>query len=300
MSEPWEGLLLVDKPAGPTSHDIVARVRKATGQSRVGHAGTLDPMASGLLPLMLGRATRLVRFLPGSPKEYVGRLRLGLTTRTDDVTGEVLTRHDGPPPPPAEVLRAALTLRGRLLQEPPAVSARKVGGERLYRLSRRGIVARAASAEVEVFAFELEPDEEPEIFRFTARVSAGTYVRALVRDLGRLLGCGGVLAALRRTAVGPMRPDPGLALDAQGPPRPEALRAALVPLERLPLAPPAVCLETGEDVRRFLHGRPVDAPAGSPVAGPAAVFGPGGRLLGIAETLAARLRPEVVLSAPPD
>jgi tRNA pseudouridine55 synthase len=298
LTGPWEGLLLVDKPTGPTSHDIVARVRKTTGQRRIGHAGTLDPMASGLLPLVLGRATRLVRFLPHSPKEYVGQLRLGLSTRTDDITGEVLDLHEGPLPSAPEVLRAARKLRGRLLQEPPAVSARKVGGERLYRLSRKGIDVRVEPAEIEVLAFDLEPGERPESYGFTARVSAGTYIRALARDLGRMLGCGGTLAALRRTAVGPMVPDPSLALEPDGPPRPEPLREALIPLERMPLTPPGLRLEVADEARRFLHGGALPAPAGSPAEGPAAVFSPGGTLLGIAEIERGKLAPKVVLPPP--
>lgn len=298
MSGSWEGLLLADKPEGPTSHDIVAHVRKATGQRRIGHAGTLDPMASGLLPLVLGRATRLVRFLPQSPKEYVGLLRLGLTTRTDDVTGEVLSRHEGPLPSPAEVLRAARSFRGRLLQEPPAVSARKVGGERLYLLSRRGLDVRAKPAEIEVLTFDLQPGEDPGTFRFVARVSPGTYIRALARDLGRALGCGGTLAALRRTAVGPMAPDPRLAPEAGGAVRAESLRAALIPLERLPLTPPAVRLEDEAEAGRFLHGGNVPAPPGAPEKGLAAVFSPAGALLGIAEIAKAVLGPKVVLPPP--
>lgn len=295
MSGAWEGLLLVDKPAGPTSHDIVAGVRRATGQRRVGHAGTLDPMASGLLPLVLGRATRLVRFLPQAPKVYEGSLRLGIVTRTDDMTGEVLERHDGPLPSSGDVLRVARRLRGRLLQEPPAVSARKVGGERLYRLARRGLDVKAAPAEIEVFSFDLEPAEEPGCYRFVARVSAGTYIRALARDLGRALGCGGALSALRRTAVGPMVPDPGLALEAGVAPGPEPLRAALIPLERIPLTCPGIILDAEEAAGRFLHGRAVPPPAGSPAEGWAAVFSPSGRLLGVAELAGSRLAPRVVL-----
>jgi len=173
-----------------------------------------------------------------------------------------------------------------------------VGGERLYRLSRRGIEARAAPAEIEVLAFDLQPGEEPGTFRFVARVSAGTYIRALARDLGRALGCGGTLASLRRTAVGPMEPDPGLVLEAHGAPRPESLREALIPLERLPLTPPAVRLETEEEAGRFLHGGCVPAPPGSPGEGPAAVFSRAGTLLGIAEVAGMRLGPKVVLPPP--
>ena len=135
MSGAWEGLLLIDKPSGPTSHDIVVAVRRASGQSRIGHAGTLDPLASGLLPLVLGHATRLVRFLPHSPKSYTGTFRLGLRTDSDDVTGRTLDRHAGPLPEPHAVVEAAGALIGRQQQVPPRVSARKVGGQRLYRLA---------------------------------------------------------------------------------------------------------------------------------------------------------------------
>ena len=139
MRPDLDGLLLIDKPEGPTSHDIVARARARTGQPRIGHTGTLDPMASGLLVLALGRATRLIRYLPGTPKLYTGSLRLGLTTSSDDITGQVLERFEGPFPAPDRVREAAAGFVGRSHQVPPRVSARKVGGERLYRMARRGI-----------------------------------------------------------------------------------------------------------------------------------------------------------------
>ena len=189
----WDGLLLIDKSSGPTSHDVVQSVRRLTGQRRVGHAGTLDPLATGLLPVLLGRATRLARFLPHSPKHYEGLLRLGLTTVTDDITGEELTCHAGTLPDPASVAAAAERLQGSHPQIPPAVSARKVGGKRLYRLARQGIRVEAAPRQVDVNRFEIAPvKDDPAQYEFSAEVSGGTYVRALIRDLGAALGCGGV------------------------------------------------------------------------------------------------------------
>jgi tRNA pseudouridine55 synthase len=292
----WDGLLLVDKPSGPTSHDIVAAVRRATGQRRVGHAGTLDPLASGLLPLVLGVATRLVRFLPASPKDYTGTLRLGLTTHSDDVTGEVLERHRGALPDAATVIAAAATMRGRLLQDPPTVSARKVGGRRLYRLARQGVAAKAAPAEVDVRCFDLEATDSPAVYRFLVRVSAGTYVRALVRDLGLALGCGGAVESLRRTAIERMEPDSGLAFDRNRPPRVERLRERLIPPETMPLVPPPVRLEEPDQARRFLHGDTVSVATAQRGQGPVAVYSADGQLLGVAEQAERLLRPRVVLS----
>ena len=166
-----DGLLLVDKPTGPTSHDIVHRVRRASGVRRVGHAGTLDPLASGLLPLVLGRATRLVRFLPHSPKTYTGRLQLGRTTNTDDVTGEILSDHEGALPGAEQVLAAARKLEGRQFQIPPAFSARRVEGRRLYELARKGQAVEARPTEIVVTRFTLSPTDSPETYEFTAEVS---------------------------------------------------------------------------------------------------------------------------------
>jgi tRNA pseudouridine55 synthase len=293
LSFVWEGLLLLDKPQGPTSHDVVARIRKVTGQRRIGHAGTLDPMATGLLPLVLGRATRLVRFLPHSPKEYHGSLRLGLTTSSDDITGELLKRHDGAMPDAEAVVRAAGELLGRRPQLPPAVSARKVGGERLYRLARRGVEVKPKAVEVQVDRFTVEQTDRREIYTFVAVVSAGTYIRALVRDLGGLLGCGGVLESLRRTRIGPMMPVPGLNFDEA------ALRAALVPLERMDLVPRPWRLEREGDASRFLKGAAVIAERDAAGERLFRVLAPSGRLLGIAEMKWGLLQPKVVLPPEP-
>jgi tRNA pseudouridine55 synthase len=298
LTSAWHGLLLIDKPAGPTSHDLVSAVRRATDQRRIGHAGTLDPGASGLLPMVLGTATRLVRFLPHSPKLYSGTLRLGVTSDTDDAAGRVIQRHDGPLPDPDDVTRAAGLLLGRGRQVTPAVSARKVGGQRLYRLARRGVRVELPASEIEVFRFDLEPGEEDGLYRFRAEVSGGTYIRGLARDLGVRLGCGGRLDALRRERIGPLDLGDALALDPAEPLTAERLRDRLIPLEQMPLGPPPTELADPDDVRRFARGNPVARQTGAEPEGLCRVLGPDGRLLGVGELSEGRLHPRVVLRSP--
>ncbi len=294
MSSPPEGLLLIDKPAGPTSHDIVSWVRRATGQRRIGHSGTLDPPASGLLVLALGRATRLIRFLPDAPKAYEGTLALGLRTDTDDLAGEVLERSVDPRPSIEAARAAAKGFLGKQLQTPPAVSARKVDGERLYRLARRGRRVEAPATEIEVFRFELLPETEAGRIPFRAEVSKGTYIRSLARDIGERLGCGGALAGLRRTAIGPFE------LAAAIPPPDREVRdwvpRELIPLDGLPLELPTCPIEFSA-IRRFAHGGPVDC-AGD-AGGRVRVTDPDGRLLGVGDAAEGRLTPRVVLVDPP-
>ncbi|MCP3978057.1 MAG: tRNA pseudouridine(55) synthase TruB [bacterium] len=295
----WSGLLLVDKPEGPTSHDIVARVRRATGQRRIGHGGTLDPPASGLLPLVLGPATRLVRFLPHSPKTYVGTFRLGLETSTDDTQGEVLARHDGDLPPATRVVERAGAMIGTSLQVPPNVSARKVGGQRLYRLARAGREIDAPAAEVTIERFDVEPTDEPATFTFVASVSGGTYIRSMVRDLGGELACGGALASLRRTRIGPLDIADAAPVPADGSPDPELLRERLIPPSEMPLAPPSVRLATADEARGFTLGQAVESGEKLPDSGYCRVTDAGGRLLGIGEiTEGRRIKPRVVIAPP--
>jgi tRNA pseudouridine55 synthase len=284
----------VDKPSGPTSHDVVDQVRRGLGLRRVGHAGTLDPLASGLLPLVLGRATRLVRFLPHSPKIYRGAMRLGLTTTTDDSDGEVVSREPGRVPESAAVLEAARGLLGRRLQHPPAYSARKHGGQPLYRLARRGVRIDVPPAEVLVQRFDLAPTEQPDRYTFEAEVSSGTYVRALVRDLGQDLGCGGCLTALTRTRIGPMRLEDATRLPDRGL-ESGWLAGRVLPLEAMPLDLGVVHLEHDEQARLFLRG--VAIRLDTAIEGPVRVLLPcGSRLAGVAEGRAGRLHPRVVLS----
>ena len=197
------GLLLVDKPEGPTSHDIVGVARRALGMRRVGHAGTLDPFATGLLLLLVGQATRLSEYFVGMDKTYDAVLRLGAVTDTDDRTGTVTETSEAWRTLEAEAVhRAAAGFRGSLEQIPPAFSAKKVKGERLYAKARRGEVVAPDPVRVEVYALDVTAVELPEV-HFRVRCSSGTYVRALGRDIGRTLGVGGHLTELRRTRIGP-------------------------------------------------------------------------------------------------
>ena len=196
-----DGVLVVDKPAGPTSHDIVDRARRALQTRRVGHTGTLDPFATGVLALCVGRATRLARFLTAGEKAYSATVRLGFATTTDDLTGDPLE-----PERPVELAEAALRealagLVGTFDQVPPAFSARQVGGRRLYELARRGEAVARAATPVTVYALELVARGR-DTLELELRCSAGTYVRALARDLGERLGTGAHLLALRRTRSG--------------------------------------------------------------------------------------------------
>ncbi len=291
------GWLAVDKPPGPTSHDVVARVRRALGLRRVGHAGTLDPLASGLLVCLAGNATRLVPWLHLWPKTYVGTIVLGAESPTDDAEGL-----PGPPPepvplPPAPVLAAAARrLTGEILQRPPAYSAKKLGGERAHRLARQGFAPDLAPVPVTIHRLRLCPAGRPGRLHFAARVSSGTYLRALARDLGRLLGTGAYLEALRRTAIGPLRVEDGLPLEELPEERGKG-RALLRPVEELPLPFPDARLAP-EAARRFLAGNPVEAaspPAGTAEDAPLRVLDPSGRVLGIGLAgEGGRIRPRTV------
>ena len=199
MARPW-GLLLLDKPTGPTSHDMVYAVRRGSGEKRVGHAGTLDPMATGLLVLCLGPATRLSEFLAGKDKRYQARVRLGQTTDTYDAQGQV-TSTNAQLPDLAAVEAALAQFRGPQQQVPPAFSAIKRGGQKSYDLARRGEAVELEPRPVEFYSLELCDWAPPEL-TLEAHCSAGSYIRSLAHDLGQRLGCGAHLSALRRTASG--------------------------------------------------------------------------------------------------
>jgi tRNA pseudouridine55 synthase len=197
------GLLLIDKPSGPTSHDVVARIRKTARERSVGHTGTLDPRATGLLLLLCGKATRLSTLLMGHDKTYDARVALGVATDTDDADGEPIGKLDSARPSREELDAALAGFRGTFAQEPPAHSAKRVGGHRAYDLARADKAVPLAPVDVTVRALDCQAyDEETGAIDLRVTASSGFYVRALARDLGRVLGCGAHLATLRRTYVG--------------------------------------------------------------------------------------------------
>ena len=240
----------MDKPAGPTSHDVVARARRVFGIRAVGHTGTLDPFASGLLVLLLGRATRLARFVEAGPKTYRAVARLGMRTDTDDRTGAPVGEAVDPSGLDLAGVNAAVTaLAGARLQRPPAFSAKKIAGERSYRLARRGRVVALTEVPVTVHRIALL-DWRPPHATFRATVSAGTYLRALARDLGDSLGVGGHLVELRRETVGALRVEDAVPLDRLTP------DTSLLPLRTVLGDLPAVALDEVERAA-VRHGRAV-------------------------------------------
>lgn len=247
-------VLLVDKPEGPTSHDVVAQARRALDTRKIGHTGTLDPFASGLLILCVGRATRLSEYLTGLPKSYVAVARLGVETDTLDREGRVVAETDrwkelGR----EEIETAASTLVGEIDQVPPQYSAKKVDGEAMHRKARRGEVVALPPVPVTVHAFEVH-DVDPPRVTLSVRCSSGTYVRALARDLGRRLDVGAHLISLRRTAVGDLDVDDAVSLGSLE--RAEVVRTArLSPLEALAHLP-RIAVDA-EEARRIRHGQKI-------------------------------------------
>lgn len=288
-----DGLVVVDKPAGFTSHDVVARLRGIYRQRRIGHAGTLDPDATGVLLVGLGRVTRLLRYLQDTSKAYRGVVAFGVATDTLDAAGSVLERR--PMPVSADEVRAAATrFVGDIQQVPPMVSALKVGGKRLHELARAGKEVERPPRPVHIARLDIEEFEPGPYPRATVLVecSSGTYIRSLAFDLGRALGGPAHLAELRRLRVGPFTLDDAHPLDAI-----EADPAAVV-------LPPAAALrdlarvEVGEDAAKAVAHGSVFPEAALPAEGPGpfAVVGPDGALLAVYERRGAALKPAVVVA----
>jgi tRNA pseudouridine55 synthase len=276
-----DGLLLVDKPSGITSHDAVDAVRRSLGVRKVGHAGTLDPMATGLLLMGVGRATRLIRFLGALDKEYEGTGRLGERTDSLDADGSVV---ETAPITSSEddVRGAAASLVGEILQRPPAYSAVKVGGRRMYAVAREGGSVQAPPRPVRVDAFEVSRFDGRD-FEFRVVCSGGTYVRVLVADVGERLGSGAHLIRLRRTRIGDFRVEDASLPDASGP---------LLPVDRAVAHLPSLELDGDEEAVAARHGRCL-GPAG--LEGPYALRDPQGRLIGVWRDTGTKSCPEVVL-----
>ncbi len=304
-----DGILIIDKPEGWTSHDVVARVRRVLKEKRVGHTGTLDPFATGVLVLLVGRATRLAQFHAGAEKEYEAVIRLGFATDTGDLTGarrEGEWAADCSALKPEEFEAALAPLRGEFEQVPPMYSAKKVGGRKLYELARKGEEVERRAVPVRVGEFEIVRDEGGSVFRqnddgtcdVRARVvcSAGTYVRALAESFGANLKTGAHLAALRRTRAGGF--GLGRAVTLEGLPRlVEEGEEFLVPLEAaLPHLPSAHL--TAEDARRVRHGAAVPARGVWEEGAQVALFDEEGALLAVGayDAVASCLRPRVMLA----
>jgi tRNA pseudouridine55 synthase len=309
-----DGILVIDKPVGPTSHDIVALVRRLAGTKRIGHGGTLDPFASGVLPLYLGLGTRVVEFHLGARKAYRATVCFGASSTTDDLEGE-LTPTNLPPPTRSAVETAVAGFLGRQLQLPPAFSARKVGGRRAYALARAGQTPVLPARDVTFHALALERWDETDPAHPLAIIevacSAGTYVRALARDLGASVGSAAYLGALRRTAAGPFTLDDAISLDVVREAAANGRFAALLRpvgtgLEDLP----AVALDADELIV-VAHGGWISEASRLPAQSPApagTAFGGGppaaervrllrgdGSLAAIARRVGGRLVPDKVL-----
>ena len=271
------GILIIDKPSGWTSMDVCAKLRGIFHERRVGHAGTLDPMATGVLPVFVGRATRGVSFAESGDKEYLAGLRLGTVTDTQDTTGRILSQGDGKVP--AEAVAAVLPrFTGAILQVPPMYSAIKRDGKKLYELARAGKEVERPARPVTIHALELLEETGPGEFLLRVRCSKGTYVRTLCHDIGGALGCGGCMSSLRRTMAAGFTLAQAVTLEQAA----EQGEALLLPLDSLFAACPAYTIPTARQEARCRCGNPL--PAGELAPGTYRVYGRDGEFLCLSRT----------------
>ena len=292
MTSGKDGLVIVDKPGGLTSHDVVARIRRLAGTRRVGHAGTLDPMATGVLVVGVEKATRLLGYLTLTQKQYDATIRLGQSSSTDDAEGELTKTAPATGLTPETINKAVAELTGEIQQVPPAVSAIKVDGQRAYKLTRAGAAPELKPRPVTVYEFtvtDVRPAGDGDLTDVdaTVRCSSGTYVRALARDLGYKLGTGGHLTALRRTRVG------GYGLDAA-----QTLDQLADRFEVMPLAQAAAAAFprrdlSADEARRLAHGGRL---AATGIPGPMAAFAPDGSLVALLAEQDGQARPLAVFA----
>lgn len=321
MSEqgPISGLLVIDKPPACTSHDVVARVRRILTTSKVGHAGTLDPSATGVLLVGVGRSTRILQFLQNLAKEYRARVQLGVTTDSQDADGEVTSRTDCDLD--VDQLRAAAQrFVGEISQTPPMVSAVKVGGERLYKAARRGEVVEREPRTVRVHEFSVEDfDPAGQVATVYVKCSSGTFVRTLAADLGEVLGCGAHVAGLRRLAIGSFTEQSAVSLADLEKMDQHEVAAGVLPMHVALRDFPSRTVE-GEEYEAVRHGRPLEilgeAPkrlgelpvlsmakrgdrpaheAGMTAGIPVAILGPDGQLMAVYRRSSGKLKPAAVL-----
>jgi tRNA pseudouridine55 synthase len=299
-------LVIVDKPGGMTSHDVVARIRRLAGTRRVGHAGTLDPMATGVLVVGVEKATRLLGYLTATEKEYHATIRLGQSTSTDDAEGEITGGAPAADVSAETLAKVAASLTGEIMQVPPAVSAIKVAGQRAYRLTRAGAAPELAARPVTVYEFKILAERrhgEALDLDAIVRCSSGTYIRALARDMGQQLGVGGHLTRLRRTRVGPYRVEDARTLEQL------AERFDVVPLAQAAQAAFPRRDLTADEARHLAHGgrlAPATASAANPGTpgtavtagspGPTAAYAPDGTLIALLTEESGQARPLVVFA----
>jgi tRNA pseudouridine55 synthase len=298
MTDGKDGLVIVDKPGGLTSHDVVARIRRLAGTRRVGHAGTLDPMATGVLVVGVEKATRLLGYLALTEKQYDATIRLGQSTSTDDAEGELTKTAEAKDVPPEAINKAIAELTGEIQQVPPAVSAIKVGGQRAYKLTRAGSAPELKPRPVTVYEFTVTAirpagDGGLKDVDATVRCSSGTYIRALARDLGDKLGTGGHLTALRRTRVGDYGLEAAKTLDQL------SGRFEVMPLAQAAAAAFGRRDLSADEARRLAHGGRL--PAGPPgtgtgTPGPTAAFAPDGSLVALLAEQDGQARPLAVFA----
>ena len=276
------GLAIIDKPAGATSHDVVNQLRKILGERRIGHAGTLDPDATGVLLVGVGYVTRLMQFLSGMDKTYTAEVVFGTETNTLDSAGVVTATHDMPDLSIEKIREAAAKLTGPIMQVPPMVSALRVDGRRLHELAREGVVVERKARPVTVYSYDVEPTPDPLVVRIEVRCSSGTYVRTLAADLGTLLGGGAHLRNLRRTSIGDFTENDALA--------PEQVKL-LEPITALRSMTKVVADEATATAIR--NGRSLPAWPGN---SPWAVVNEQGALLAVYEADGDAAKPSVVLA----
>jgi tRNA pseudouridine55 synthase len=277
-----DGVLIIDKPEGITSHDVVQAIRKKFGVSKVGHLGTLDPMATGVLPVAVGKATRIAQFIPNAPKEYEGEIRFGFATNTYD-RGGIPTSIERPVE--GNVEEAMMDLTGTLDQIPPPFSAKKIGGEPAYKLARKNRAVKIAAARVEVREFAMVAFDPP-LMKFRVICSPGTYIRSLAHDLGQRLGCGAHLTALRRTRSGEFRIAEAVSLN-------RVSRSDLITLDRLLESMPRIEVSDNDEIK-VRHGNQIRGGENAPFA---RIFNKQGEFLAVASVENGWVRPRVVLTS---
>ena len=290
------GILPVEKGPGVTSFQVVAHLRRVLRAPRIGHGGTLDPAATGVLPILVGEATKLTPYLVDLDKEYVATVRLGVTTETQDLTGTVLETHPVPTLDAPAIEAALAPFVGPIQQVPPMYSALHRGGKRLYELARQGVEVEREPREVMVHSIRLESVALPDVV-IRIRCGKGTYVRTLAADVGAALGCGAALAALVRVRVGPFALEAAVTWDEVRETRSgERLWLRLLPPDSALVSLGAVRLDA-DGARAFVHGQAVAT--GERITGLLRVYGPDGGLLGVGQGLGDRMKPERLLHADP-